>query len=338
MKSFFYFDSDETKKSLLLRARKVALWSIQQYDIEWNCLRFIQLSDTITYKIETDSAESYLLRIHSERVNKEEILSELVFLRQLAKVDDLKVPEGIQSRNGDYVLECETEEGYRKPCVSMMRWVEGDHRTENFTDPHVHSIGVMMGRLHKASVGLTTPPDFVRPHWGGFSFSQEVMKLERYYSRFLSERSWNLYQEAVNKIIQQLDSMQKNDQNYGLIHADLHSGNIVFNKETPYPIDFGRCGYGYYLYDLAASLLELEPRQREILIQGYESEVRLDNDYVRTLEMFFIQFIIENYCHHSSDPSEIPSLINEQKYALAYINAFIKDKPFLFEVLEPVDA
>lgn len=47
--------------------------------IDWNCIRFIQLSDTITYKIETETTGSYLLRIHSERVNKEEILSELVF-------------------------------------------------------------------------------------------------------------------------------------------------------------------------------------------------------------------------------------------------------------------
>ncbi len=101
----------------------MALRAIQQYEIEWNCIRFIQLSDTITYKIETNTTGNYLLRIHSERVNKEEIISELVFLNELRKIDNLIVPEGIVSCNGSYVLECETGEGYRKPCVSIMKWV-----------------------------------------------------------------------------------------------------------------------------------------------------------------------------------------------------------------------
>ncbi|MNP79482.1 hypothetical protein D3C76_1773370 [compost metagenome] len=47
--------------------------------------------------------------------------------------------------------------------------------------------------------------------------------------------------------------------------------------------------------------------------------------------------MIENYCHHSSNLKEIPSLIDEQKYALAYINEYINDRSFLFEMIAPVD-
>lgn len=337
MKPFYHFDTDETRKSLLSRARNVALWAINQYEIEWNSIRFIQLSDTITYKIETITTDNYLLRIHSERVNKEEILSEFVFLNGLGKIDDLIVPEGIRSRNGPYILECETEEGYRKPYVSLMNWVEGEHLSGEFTDSHIYGMGVMIGRLHEASVSIDIPPDFVRPHWGSASFREEVSKLVRYYPRFLSGASWKLYQEAIDKIIRQFDGMKRDTRNYGLIHADLHSGNVVFNNGIPYPIDFGRCGYGYYLYDMSASLLELNPRHRWLLIQGYESVIKLNKDYIRDLECFFIMFMIENYCHHSSDITEIPSLIDEQKYALAYIKEYINDRPFLFEVIEPLD-
>lgn len=339
MKSFFYFNTDDTRQSLLSRARNVALGAIQQYEIDWNCIRFIQLSDTITYKIETETTGSYLLRIHSERVNKEEILSELVFLNELRKVKDLEVPEGIRSRCGSYILECETEEGYRKPYVSLMRWVEGEHWNSEVTDSHVYNIGAMVGRLHKASARFDTPVDFVRPHWGSVSFRQEVAKLERYYPRFLLDNSWKRYQEAIDKIIHQFERMQRDARNYGLIHGDIHSGNVVFNNGLPCPIDFGRCGYGYYLYDLAGALLELNPQHRRLLIQGYESVVELNtNDYVRDLECFFIKVMIENYCHHSSNMREIPSLIDEQKYALAYINEYINDRSFLFKMIAPVDA
>nr|WP_243735157.1 phosphotransferase [Paenibacillus turpanensis] len=194
-----------------------------------------------------------------------------------------------------------------------------------------------MGKLHEASATLNVPHNFVRPHWGISSFRQEINKLERYYPRFLTGGSWMLYQKAIDKIIQQLDSMQRDARNYGLIHADLHSGNVVFNNGLPYPIDFGRCGYGYYLYDMAAALLELYPKHRRLLIQGYERIVKLGKDYIRDLECFFIMFMIENYCHHSSDIREIPSLIEEQKYALAYITEYINDRSFLFKVVEPID-
>ncbi|MGN7358528.1 phosphotransferase enzyme family protein [Paenibacillus sp. SAF-054] len=337
MKPFFHFDTDETRENLLSRARNVALWAIQQYEIEWSCIRFIQLSDTITYKIETNKTGNYLLRIHSERVNKEEIISELVFLNELKKIGDLIVPEGVVSRNGSYVLECETEVGYRKPCVTMMKWVEGERWSGEFTDSHVFSMGVMIGKLHETSASLDVPHKFVRPHWGISSFRKEVTKLERYYPRFLSVGSWMLYQKAIDKIMHQLDSMQRDDRNYGLIHADLHSGNVVFNNGLPYPIDFGRCGFGYYLYDMAAALLELYPKHRWLLIQGYESVVKLGKDYIRELECFFIMIMIENYCHHSSDTREISSLIEEQKYALAYITEYTNDRSFLFEVIEPIE-
>ncbi|WP_166243197.1 phosphotransferase [Paenibacillus turpanensis] len=215
--------------------------------------------------------------------------------------------------------------------------VEGERWSGELPESHAFSIGVMMGKLHEASATLNVPHNFVRPHWGISSFRQEINKLERYYPRFLTGGSWMLYQKAIDKIIQQLDSMQRDARNYGLIHADLHSGNVVFNNGLPYPIDFGRCGYGYYLYDMAAALLELYPKHRRLLIQGYERIVKLGKDYIRDLECFFIMFMIENYCHHSSDIREIPSLIEEQKYALAYITEYINDRSFLFKVVEPID-
>lgn len=47
--------------------------------------------------------------------------------------------------------------------------------------------------------------------------------------------------------------------------------------------------------------------------------------------------MIENTCHHSSDPRETTSLIDEQKYAQAYIREYLNGNPFLFEVIEPVN-
>jgi len=337
MKLFFQYDTDEKRQSLLARARKVALSALLQYDLEWVSIRFIQLSDTITYKIETNTANRYLLRIHSDQLSKEEIRSELALLQSLNKSDALHVPEPLASCNGSYVLEIDTEEGYRRPYVTLMRWVDGEHASEEFTDSTVYQMGVMMGKLHEAAAGFVAPSDFVRPIWEAESFNRQMAKLGQYYGCFLSEEAWTSYQAAADKIVTKLGVMERSGNNYGLIHGDLHSGNIVFKDGVPYPIDFGRCGFGYFLYDMAGALLELYPKHRWMFIQGYESVRKLESDYVHHLESFFVMFMIENYCHHASDPRETASLIEEQPYAQAYIRDFLNDSQFLFQVIEPVE-
>ncbi|WP_091020703.1 phosphotransferase enzyme family protein [Paenibacillus amylolyticus] len=337
MNDFFRFDTDEERRALLIRARKVALSAIQKYDLEWDNIQFIQLSDTITYKIETSTDNNYLLRIHSDRLSREEIRSELLLLQALNKSKDLNVPEGVANCDGIYVLDIETETGYRRPYITMMRWIEGEKAAGEFTDSQAYNMGVLMSRLHAAAKDFNPPSDFVRPTWGVESFKREMAKLERYYERFLSEEGWKLYQDAAEKVVSQLTTMHPSEHNYGLIHADLHTGNMVFEDNQPYPIDFGRCGYGYYLYDMAGTILELWPKHRWMLIQGYESIRKLETDYIRDLECFFVMFMIENCCHHASDPRETTSLIEEQKYAQAYIREYLNGNPFLFEVIEPVN-
>ena len=44
----------------------------------------------------------------------------------------------------------------------------------------------------------------------------------------------------------------------GLIHADLHYENFLFHDGVARAIDFDDCGWGFYLYDVAVTLWELE--------------------------------------------------------------------------------
>jgi len=43
------------------------------FDLAWTQIRFIQLSDAITFKIDTETDGCYLMRIHINGMNKEEI-------------------------------------------------------------------------------------------------------------------------------------------------------------------------------------------------------------------------------------------------------------------------
>lgn len=132
-----------------------------------------------------------MLRIHSDRLSKKEIHSELILLQALNELDDLTVPEGLASCDGSYVLEIDTEKGYKRPYVTMMRWIEGEHASGDFTDSCANKMGILMGKLHEAAASFVPPPDFVRPIWGADSFNRDMAKLERYYTRFYQKKHGN---------------------------------------------------------------------------------------------------------------------------------------------------
>lgn len=321
----------------IAQAKQAALGALQRYELDWERLAFNQSSDTITFKVDTTANERYLLRIHSEKMSKEELCSELEWLRFLGKTDTFTVPQGVADREGSYVIEVENVLDL-SACATLMRWVEGEavdgHLNENHIS-HMRNMGILLAQLHQATASFVPSANFVRPTWCEESFKRDLSHLEQNYGCFLTEDGFRLYQSAADKILDHLATMQKNDRNYGLIHADLHLGNIVFRDEKPFPIDFARCGFGYYLYDIAQLLSGgLYPIQRQIVLEGYESIRSLDDGYVQTLECFFVMAAIESCSIHSSDPRETESLIEQQPYLQAVIRYFLKDDPFLFNPIE----
>src|SRR5690606_31533543 len=63
---------------------------------------------------------------------------------------------------------------------------------------------------------------------------------------------------------------------YGLIHADLRLANLLVDGPDLAVIDFDDCGFGWYMYDLAAALsfIEHDPRVPELIdawLTGYRT-------------------------------------------------------------------
>ncbi|MEK3876631.1 phosphotransferase enzyme family protein [Paenibacillus sp. FSL M7-0420] len=318
-------------------ARDIVLRALKAYELDWTKIEYIGQSDSVTFKIETETAGKLLLRIHGERCSRAEILSELEWLRHLSGAAELVVPVGLPDSSGSYILETcgEAGGGEQLNYVTLMRWVEGEHAESSLPDEQLYAVGVMLAGMHEAGEQFVPSAEFTRPAWGADSFRKEWDKLEKYHTAMVSQASWALYQAAAIRILGELDAMTPDPGSYGLIHGDLHGGNVVFAEGQPRAIDFGLCGYGFYLHDLAAALLELSTEQRRSLIRGYSSVRVLEPDYERKLECFFVKIMIGNYSHHISNPDELPGLREEQPYALAYLKEYLAGSRFLFKRIEP---
>ncbi|QYR20216.1 phosphotransferase [Paenibacillus sp. sptzw28] len=333
MKSGFQIDSEINRRHTLKQAKEAALNALQEYEADWSSIHFIQLSEHVTFRIVAGEGEQFLLRIHPAGKPPEETNSELEWLSAM-KRKGLILPEALPNREGAFVTETSTSCG-KMFYATFLRWIEGERLDRGgLTEEAIRKMGAMMASLHEASVDFSPSAGFVRPSWGSSSFQRDWAHLGLNHRHFISDEAFGLYTMAATKVADRLSTLISHKRNYGMIHADLHNGNVVFRDGEPYPIDFGRCGFGYHLYDIAQSIMGLHPAQRVHFIEGYERVRPLDDEAMPKLECFFIMAIIEAYSFHAENPLETEGLIEEQPYAQAILRAYVNGAPFLFQPLE----
>src|SRR5690349_23953779 len=72
------------------------------------------------------------------------------------------------------------------------------------------------------------------------------------HSRAKLERSSLRIANGAERIVRNaMESAARGKKQFGVIHADLNPGNIIFHRGVPSPIDFDEFGRGWYLFDLA---------------------------------------------------------------------------------------
>lgn len=333
MNSGFLMDTVHNRRNTLRQTKRAALIALQQYELEWDSIHFIQVSEHVTFRIDCGESDQYLLRIHSGNKSVETILSELEWLNHLRR-KEIIVPNGVMNREDSLITIIPGVDG-QIYYATMLRWVEGERLDKwTLTDEHIQQMGMLMADLHTGSSDFTASSEFTRPHWGSDSFKRDWEHLQRHYHSFITNEDFQLYTLAAAKVSDMLDTFKAEEQDYGMIHADLHSGNIVFHQVKPYAIDFGRCGFGFHIYDIAQAVMGLRPHQRKLFIEGYEKVRILSSNALPMLECFFIMSIIEAYSFHAENELEKEGLIEEQPYARAILNAYLSGEPFLFQFLD----
>jgi Ser/Thr protein kinase RdoA (MazF antagonist) len=122
---------------------------------------------------------------------------------------------------------------------------------EQWTDALYQRIGRTVGRMH-ALAKMYIPPNDVarRPHWDGigncFNPGQAL------------DGSQAVIAEKQAQILEIIRGLPKDEDGYGLIHTDLHCANFFVDVETGTVtiFDFDDCAYGWYVMDIALTLLD----------------------------------------------------------------------------------
>jgi Ser/Thr protein kinase RdoA (MazF antagonist) len=255
------------------------------------------------------------------------IKSELNWLISLAENGN-EVQRPVHARHGALVAQVEAH-GRLVPCT-LLSWVEGELFDENrHNRPEIaRSYGSLTARLHNHAASWTPPQDFIRP-------AQDASHFQRLFSQFKKALQWGLIQSedwpilstACAQIVRDTESFEDLPGQWGLIHADLHVGNILVRGARVLPIDFSLCGWGSFLFDTSIALLGgLPARLRPSFLQGYRALRPFAEELLAQVEVYalvgvlsYCSYQVENPENHEWLVARIPRLVSSE--CKRYLNA-----------------
>ena len=272
------------------RLTQMAQSALAHYGLENYHLQLIKHRECTTFSLEipgavtvTESntpylANRYLLRIHrANYLSANAVKSELRWLEALSN-EGFAVPKPVKNKQQQLVTVLQAS-GIPEPRVcTVTKWVHG---AEN-QSVSLKAIGQMMAKLHNHSTSWQPPENFERPRWDWNGLFGEGAG----YSINQGAKIWQLtpqpYRDLFTKVGDRFklltDILGEDRTQFGLIHADLCSGNLLSADGQVRVIDFADCGYGYWVHDLAMFMSYFArntqaPTYLKSLLQGY-GEIR----------------------------------------------------------------
>lgn len=320
---------------------KFAKKVLEEYEIDYDDISFLQQSENITFCIEKkDSEEKYLVRIHKSvneddeyQYNKNLINSELLLLEELNSCELFTVQAPIKNRYGSFVTQVFNELLNKNLNVTVLKWIDGeiiDINDEKYNEL-AFKLGEEMARNHKYLRQWKVPKEFIRTEYDLETSKTNLLKLDKLVDfKIISKVRFNDIYKNTMSIIEFIEKNLSKHENWGLIHGDLNEGNYITNGKDIFFIDFSRCGFGYYLYDVAQTLMHLSVENRKLFIKGYENTFFLPSNYEKLIESFFALAIIDNMLFLSSSQEEYEHIGKMAIFLCDYvINKYKNNKRFI---------
>lgn len=239
---------------------------------------------------------AYILRLtHSSHRPREQVEAELDWILFL-KRKGVEVAAPVLSTRGQ-LLECiAVHRGefivslFEKAPGCLIR-VDDDLQ---FHESLFSQWGEMIGKMHNATRTYTPSTGvYKRMDWQEEELGATGRIAEK--EPFLADKT--------EKLLKQIQALPVNENVYGLVHTDVHSGNFFFDGETMTIFDFDDCCYHWFINDLAIPLfyssLYRHPKDEQerqtfahrffsAFLAGYSRRFELDKWWLEKLPLFLM--------------------------------------------------
>lgn len=248
-------------------------------------LNFYRISSNAVYPFKYNGKTRLLRFSPCSEKNKDNVLSELEFIRYL-KLNGYPALCTVPSKDNQELLEVNTPWGdYFAVVFDRVAGVQLEelHYTSDICRKH----GKYLGKLHKLSSEYKPT---IKLRW---SHEDVLIWIENELSNFTGE---DLAKKEVRLLKSFLSKLPKNDQTYGLIHYDFELDNVFYDEVTDRlnVIDFDDSMYHWYTMDIEQALdsimCETSCKDHSLLmdnfIKGYREEFNISDEMLSYMPIF----------------------------------------------------
>jgi len=262
-------------------------------------------SVTSTLRLETADGARYVLRLYAPGSGagageRARLRSEQAWLEHLAAAG-LGVPAPVTAPDGEPVVvlppgEGADEAGDAASLAALFTWVEGSFiDRDELTAGAYRAVGAFLARMHRAAEDFEPPAGFDLQSWPVTDLEARLSALEALSgtagetgsgSENWARRDLPVIRAAARHVAAVAAEVAPTPATWGVIHSDFQPDNFLFTDPAApadgdvRAIDFADCGEGYFLYDVASSLLRVAHRPdfaelRDAFLAGYRSQREL---------------------------------------------------------------
>ncbi len=247
----------------------------------------------------------------------------------------LQVPELIRSLQGNLVESVEIEGVFYVAYAYVRIPIAAENRIDWGDATMPARLGKIMGIMHRTARVYRPEPGRPRiSHWDDADWLREPEKV--------LHPSQAAIVGAIHQLREVISRFPKDGTNYGLVHDDLHTGNVFRLGDDLAIIDFDCCHYSWFAADISSALLfrvwigpskETQEMREEAtgflrrLLEGYRAECDLAPEWAvmmpPLLKLREISLFQSDYRHIDAASSASDALF---RYLFESIR---ENKPFL---------
>ena len=280
------------------------------YDINVKSTESLNHNDS--FKVTDDTNNHYFLKIYGKK-NDDDIFSgrriyhtyeqiqlELEILLLLSD-SVLKTAVPFKNRNGDFVTTLAPDSDGEPMFATITSFVDGlvKNYREAPTAEMAYIAGVSAAQLHLESKNKLLPIAVKRLHKRQ-DYIREIKELlaRGIKAGTLTAAQYEMLSQCCDVLVDCMNQLDKDpENNVGLVHTDILNSNIVYTQNYITLIDFSRCVYSYYLYDLSEMCFHADfggasPELQNAIIRGYHSVKPLNKYHLFAMQAFFVMFIL----------------------------------------------
>jgi Ser/Thr protein kinase RdoA (MazF antagonist) len=307
-----------TTDALLRAASSIA----PAFGIHPEAIEVLSHSENVVCDLTLPGGRHVVMRLHRPGYNTlDELRSEVLWVASLGAAG-IPVPRPLPTIDNEYYTSVDI--GGEAHHVGLVEWVNGqplgsvipshggandpdvddrgaDDRGEHgIGDPwrvrefidHFRSIGEIAAQIRVHNDDWSQPADFQRRRWDADGLVGDTPLWGRFWEvAGLTDRQRAVFSQARSVLRERLSTLSTGADRFGLIHADLHLGNLMADGDRLTVIDFDDAGFGWFPHELAVAL---HPVMHELwyhdarasLLAGYRKFHPLADDEEQLIDTF----------------------------------------------------